>query len=261
MTRPNLDHARLAQVVVAVDGPSGSGKSSVSRAVASELGLRYLDTGAMYRAMTWWMLERGVPLTDVAQIARLADQPLVVPGTDPDAPTITVDGVDVSGPIRGDDVTVAVSAVSAVPAVRACLVRLQREAIDGGGIVVEGRDIGTVVAVDATVKVFLTASEEARALRRTAEHSAADQPEAADVDATKQSLQRRDRIDSNRPASPLRRADDATEIDATDLTLDQVVEAVTSLVLDRVNALSQHEAGTDVRGAGDVAAHKDKVNQ
>ena len=248
MTRPNLDRARLAQLVVAVDGPSGSGKSSVSRAVASELGLRYLDTGAMYRAMTWWMLERGVPLTDVAQIARLAEQPLVAPGTDPDAPTIIVDGVDVSGPIRGDEVTAAVSAVSAVPDVRACLVRLQREAIDGGGIVVEGRDIGTVVAVDAHVKVFLTASEEARALRRTVEHSAADQPEAADVDATKASLKRRDRIDSNRPSSPLRRADDATEIDATSLTLEQVVAAVVALVSAKLEALNE-------------TIPKDKVNQ
>ena len=248
MTRPNLDRARLAQVVVADDGPSGSGKSSVSRAVASELGLRYLDTGAMYRAMTWWMLERGVPLTDVAQIARLAEQPLVAPGTDPDAPTIIVDGVDVSGPIRGDEVTAAVSAVSAVPDVRACLVRLQREAIDGGGIVVEGRDIGTVVAVDADVKVFLTASEEARALRRTVEHSAADQPEAADVDATKASLKRRDRIDSNRPSSPLRRADDATEIDATSLTLEQVVAAVVALVSAKLEALNE-------------TIPKDKVNQ
>ena len=116
-----------------------------------------------------------------------------------------------------------------------------------------------MVAVDADVKVFLTASEEARALRRTAEHSAADQPEAAAVDATKQSLQRRDRIDSNRPASPLRRADDATEIDATDLTLDQVVDAVTGLVLDRVLALSQMEAGTGSTEGRD--ANKDRVNQ
>jgi CMP/dCMP kinase len=236
MTRANVDPARLARVVVAVDGPSGSGKSSVSRQVAAELGLRYLDTGAMYRAVTWWMLHHGVDLDDAAAITARADQPVVALGTDPAEPNLTVDGVDVAVPIRGDDVTAAVSAVSAVPAVRARLAGLQREAIGQGGIVVEGRDIGTVVAPDAEVKVFLTASEQARAVRRAAEHSVNDQNESVDVDATAASLRRRDSLDSTRPTSPLRKAADAIEIDATDRTLEQVVEAVTALVLDRTRA-------------------------
>lgn len=225
-----MDGAAVADrtgVVVAVDGPSGAGKSSVSRGVASALGLRYLDTGSMYRALTWWMLEHGVDVRDAGAVAALASKPELDVGTDPAAPTIRVDGMDVEGPIRTDRVTAAVSAVSAVPEVRARLVQLQRRAIGSGGIVVEGRDIGTSVVPDADLKVFLTASEEARAARRAAEHSDAD-PEATRVDQA-----RRDRLDSSRPASPLRRADDAVVVDATDLTLDGVVERVVQLVTER----------------------------
>jgi len=234
MTRPKVDPARLARVVVAVDGPSGSGKSSVSREVARRLGLRYLDTGAMYRAVTWWMDAQGVDVHDPAAVTALAETPDLAPGTDPTSATIAVDGTDVTGPIRSDEVTAAVSAVSAVPAVRARLARIQRSVIAAGGIVVEGRDIGTVVAPEAEVKIYLTASEQARALRRTAEHSAIDQPAASDVDATRASMLRRDHLDSSRPTSPLRRAADAVEIDATDLSLDEVVETVVQLVLTRV---------------------------
>ncbi|MGN6577788.1 MAG: (d)CMP kinase, partial [Nocardioides sp.] len=140
-------------VVVAMDGPSGSGKSSTSRGVAARLGLRYLDTGAMFRAMTWWMLEHGIDVEDADAVAAKADAPLLVSGTDPLAPTITVDGEDVSGPIRSAEVTAAVSPVSAVPEVRARLLQLQRDIIGDGGIVVEGRDIGTVVWPHAEVKV------------------------------------------------------------------------------------------------------------
>jgi CMP/dCMP kinase len=246
MTRHQVEPSRLARVVVAVDGPSGSGKSSVSRAVALRLGLRYLDTGAMYRAVTWWLTSRGVNLQDTAAIAVLAATPDVIPGTDPAAETIIIDGTDVTGPIRTDEVTAAVSAVSAVPAVRARMAELQRSIIGRGGIVVEGRDIGTVVAPSADVKIFLTASEQARALRRAAEHSAVDQPDSSQVDATRSAMQRRDRLDSSRPTSPLRRADDAVEIDATDLTLEEVVETVSRLVLDRV---------------GDAAGGRDRVSQ
>jgi cytidylate kinase len=229
--------AEPQDVIVAVDGPSGSGKSSVSRAVASRLGLRYLDTGSMYRAMTWWILQQRIHVHDPAVVAAVAGRPAIVAGTDPQAPSIEVDGVDVSGPIRSDEVTAAVSAVSAVPEVRSRMVQLQRAAIGTGGIVVEGRDIGTAVAPQAQVKVFLTASEHARAQRRAAEHS------AADPETTKVSIRRRDQLDSSRPASPLRRADDATEIDATELTLDQVVQRVVDLVLDRVPASARQESG------------------
>jgi len=215
----------LAGVVVAVDGPSGAGKSSVSRGVAAALGLRYLDTGSMYRALTWWLLERGVDVHDVPTVAALAATPIIDAGTDPSRPSITVDGIDVAGPIRGDDVTASVSAVSAVPEVRARMVQLQREAIGDGGIVVEGRDIGTAVCPDADVKVFLTASEAARAARRAAEHS------DPDPEATREAQARRDRLDSSRPASPLRRADDAVTVDATEMSLDDVVDRVVALVL------------------------------
>ncbi len=257
MSRTQADPSRLARVVVAVDGPSGSGKSSVSRAVAQRLGLRYLDTGAMYRALTWWMTAQGIDIHDAVAVAAAADRPELIPGTDPGAESITVDGTDVSGPIRSDDVTAAVSAVSAVPAVRARMAALQRGLIGAGGIVVEGRDIGTVVAPDAAVKVFLTASEQARALRRTAEHSAVDQPEATEIDATRASMQQRDRLDSSRPTSPLRQAADAVEIDATDLTLDQVVDTVSQLVLDRLSGTSG-TSGTSTTG---TTSDKDKVNQ
>ena len=123
---------RLAEVVVAMDGPSGSGKSSTSRGVATRLGLRYLDTGAMFRAMTWWMLQQGIDVDDPEAVSARVDAPVLVSGTDPAAPTITVDGVDVSGPIRTQEVTSAVSAVSAVPAVRERLLREQRDIIGTG---------------------------------------------------------------------------------------------------------------------------------
>jgi cytidylate kinase len=207
-----------------MDGPSGSGKSSTSRGVASRLGLRYLDTGAMFRAMTWWMLERGIDVDDAAAVAAHADEPVLVSGTDPAAPTITVDGVDVAGPIRSPEVTAAVSAVSAVPEIRARLLRDQREIIGDGGIVVEGRDIGTVVAPGAEVKVYLTADPEARAARRTAELS------GVDVTATREDLLRRDRYDSGRATAPLAMADGAHHIDTTPFTLDEVIEQVVSLV-------------------------------
>ena len=225
-------------VVVAMDGPSGSGKSSTSRGVATRLGLRYLDTGAMYRAMTWWMLEHGVDTEDPQAVAAKADQPVLVSGTDPQAPTITVDGTDVAGPIRGPAVTSAVSAVSAVPEIRERLLREQRDVIGKGDIVVEGRDIGTVVAPDAGVKVYLTADPEARAVRRAAEQA------GSDVDATQQDLVRRDTIDSGRATSPLAMADDAHHIDTTPYTLDQVVAQVVALVvplLDSATADSTRE--------------------
>ncbi|MBB2746942.1 UNVERIFIED_ORG: cytidylate kinase [Microbispora rosea subsp. rosea] len=222
----------MSGLVVAMDGPSGSGKSSASRGVARALGLRYLDTGAMYRAVTWWMLQRGVNLEDAAEIAARSAEPTLVMSTDPDAPGVTVDAVDVNGPIRGPEVTGAVSAVSAVPEVRHRLVALQREIIaeslPGGGIVVEGRDIGTVVAPDAPVKIYLTASAEARALRRTAELN------GTTVEAQRAAMARRDTLDSTRKADPLAMAADAVELDTTPLDLDEVIAEVLRLVKERV---------------------------
>jgi cytidylate kinase len=217
------DHARTG-VVVAIDGPSGSGKSSTSRGVAARLGLRYLDTGAMYRAITWWMLEQGVPVDDPAAVAARITEPAIVSGTDPLAPTITADGVDVAEAIRSAEVTGAVSAVSAVPAVRARLLVLQREVIDGGDIVVEGRDIGAVIAPDAEVKIFLTADAAARAARRAAEEG------GSDLAATESSLLARDQVDSTRKASPLTMADGAVHIDSTPYSLDEVIDLIVGLV-------------------------------
>jgi CMP/dCMP kinase len=220
-------------LVLAIDGPSGSGKSSVSRAVAGRLGLRYLDTGAMYRAATLWMLRHGVDVDDASAVAAHASSPVIFIGTDPAAPAVTLDGVDVSCLIRTPPVTRAVSAVSAVPAVRRRLVAEQQAIVGSGGsggIVVEGRDIGTVVAPDAAVKVFLTASPNARAQRRTAERI----DPSASVQATLADLDRRDRFDSTRAASPLEQAPDAVVVDATDLSLEEVIEAVVDLVRSRI---------------------------
>jgi cytidylate kinase len=217
------DHARTG-VVVAIDGPSGSGKSSTSRGVAARLGLRYLDTGAMYRAITWWMLRHGVPVDDPASVAARCAEPVITIGTDPLAPTITADSVDVAEAIRTPEVTGAVSAVSAVPEVRARLLVLQRDAIDGGDIVVEGRDIGAVVAPDADVKIYLTADAAARAVRRTAEEG------GSDIPATESSLLARDQVDSTRAASPLTIAEGAVHIDSTPYTLDEVVDLIVGMV-------------------------------
>ena len=207
-----------------MDGPSGSGKSSTSRGVAARLGLRYLDTGAQFRAFTAWMIDHEVDFTDPAAIAARAGEPEVVSGTDPDDPTITVDGRDVAVEIRSQAVTDHVSAVASVPEVRRRLLDLQRSIIGEGGIVVEGRDIGSVVAPEADVKVFLTADPSARAARRTAENG------AGSVEATQADLLRRDAIDSGRAVAPAMMPDGAVHIDTTPYTLDEVVEQVVALV-------------------------------
>ncbi|MGW2226243.1 (d)CMP kinase [Streptomyces formicae] len=218
--------AAPAAVIVAIDGPSGTGKSSTSKAVAAQLGLSYLDTGAQYRAITWWMVHNGIDLTDPSAIAAVAGKPEIISGTDPAAPTITVDGTDVAGPIRTTEVTSKVSAVSAVPEVRARITELQRSIAGSAeqGIVVEGRDIGTTVLPDADLKIFLTASPEARAARRSGELK------GADVKATQEALVKRDAADSTRKTSPLAKAGDAVEVDTTELTLQQVIECVVTLV-------------------------------
>jgi len=209
---------------VAIDGPSGSGKSSTSRGVADRLGLRYLDTGAMYRAITWWMLRQDVDVHDPAAVAARVEEPEILSGTDPLGPTILVDGVDVGLAIRSDEVNAAVSPVAAVPAVRQRLLELQHEIIGAGGIVVEGRDIGSVVAPDADVKVFLTSDASARARRRALEAG------GADIEATREPLLARDEIDTGRTASPLVMADGAVHVDGTAYSLEDVVDLVVSLV-------------------------------
>ncbi|WP_433538352.1 (d)CMP kinase [Micromonospora sp. CA-249363] len=221
------ENVRAERCVVAVDGPSGSGKSTVSRRLAAGIGARYLDTGAMYRAITWAVLRSGVDLTDAASVAKVAGETDLRIGTDPQGYGVTVDGVSVDADIRGPEVTQAVSAVAAVPAVRELLVARQREMIvNAGRMVVEGRDIGSVVAPDADLKVFLTASEAARAARRSAE-------DASDVKATAADLARRDRLDSTRKVNPLAQAPDAVVLDTTELGIDQVVARLRDLLTER----------------------------
>ncbi len=218
---------RISTFVVAVDGTAGSGKSSTSRAVAQTLGLRYLDTGAMYRAATYQALRQQVPPDDVDAVTACVERSRIESGTDPAAPTITLDGEDVSRPIRTDRVTESVSKVSAIPRVRAQLVELQRKTIGAGGIVVEGRDIGTVVAPDAELKVYLTADTDQRAQRRAAEMS---EGQNRDVGAVEAALLRRDAYDSTRAKAPLSAAPDAVAVDTTHFTLDEVVEQIVNLI-------------------------------
>ncbi len=220
--------------VIAVDGPAGSGKSSVCRGAAERLGLRYLDTGAMYRAMTWAVLDAGVDVDDPAAVAAAAAAVVISSGTDPIDPTIYVGQTDVAGPIRGDAVTGAVSAVSAVPAVRERLVAIQRDEVAaataaGAGIVVEGRDITTVVLPDADLKLFVTADPAVRAARRAAQDADLGKP-AVDVGQTETALRERDAKDSSRATSPLAQAEDAVVLDTTHLTLDEVIDHVCVLV-------------------------------
>jgi cytidylate kinase len=209
--------------VIAIDGPAGSGKSTVARCVAARLGLDYLDTGAMYRAVAFEAIRRGVDPDDAPRVAELTRQ-LELSVDD----KVVVNGTDATVEIRGPEVTRAVSSVAANPDVRHELVLRQREwARARGGGVMEGRDIGTVVFPDAEVKVFLTASEDARATRRTKEMLERDYDEVA------ADMARRDRIDSTRAASPLSAAPDAVQLDTTQLTSDQVVDHVLALVATR----------------------------
>jgi len=201
--------------VIAIDGPSGSGKSTVARTLARRLGLDYLDTGAMYRAVAFAALRRGVDPDDVDVVAGFVEGLEL----EPDGPNIRVDGVDASVEIRGPEVTSAVSFVARNPAVRADMVRRQRAWIGAhGGGVVEGRDIGTEVWPEAELKVFLTADLAVRAARR-GEETGRD-----DHSAVAEDLVRRDTIDSSRAVSPLTRADDAVVVDTTDCTIEDIVE-------------------------------------
>ena len=222
--------------VVAIDGPSGTGKSTVAKRLALQLDAAYLDTGAMYRAVTLAALRAGVDVHDAAAVAALLPELELRVGIDPGAPTVRLDGEDVAAEVRGSAVTLAVSPVSAIPAVRGYLVAKQRRIIDealaeAGGIVVEGRDIGSAVAPEAGLKIYLTAAAGTRARRRTAQDSAAGRDTT--VDATLADVRRRDAFDSSRAASPLRKAPDAVEVDTTELDVTGVLDQLRSLVDER----------------------------
>jgi CMP/dCMP kinase len=244
---PLSGSASAPTLVIAIDGPSGSGKSTVARRVAAALQLRYLDTGAIYRALTWAVLDKDIDPDDVDGVLAVAGVAQIRVSTDPHAQAVSVDGRDVATAIRGPEVTGAVSAVSAIPQVRERLVALQRAIIGAGGIVVEGRDIGTVVAPQSPVKIFLTASPETRAARRSAdaETSVGDR----DVSSVQADLARRDTLDSTRATSPLAMAPDAVQLDSTAMDEDAVVTRVLDLVAERSRELasSSHSTGHGAR--------------
>jgi CMP/dCMP kinase len=205
--------------VIAIDGPAGAGKSTVARALAHRLGLDYLDTGAMYRAVTWVAMQRGV-LGDAVAVADLARQVVLDIGES----SVQADGHDVTAVIRTPEVTAAVSAVAANSAVRAELVRRQRAwAHERGGGVLEGRDIGSVVFPDAVAKLYLTASPRVRAERRVAESG-------GDIDQIEADIARRDGFDSNRTDSPLREADGSVVVDTTGLDIDEVLDRIVAII-------------------------------
>jgi cytidylate kinase len=219
--------ADLGSLVVAIDGPAGAGKSTVARAVARRLGLRYLDTGAMYRAVTLAALERGIDPHDAPSLGGLAADVDLQSGTDPERPTICIGSRDVTVAVRRPDVTTAVSPVAAVPEVRRALVARQQAIIGGGGIVVEGRDIGRVVAPHAQLKIFLTASGEERARRRRRQAEPGTGRTRPDV---QQELERRDRLDAGRAVSPMTKDPDALEIDSTEVDAERVADMIVGRV-------------------------------
>jgi cytidylate kinase len=219
---------------ITLDGPSGTGKSSVARGVAARLEAAYLDTGAMYRAATVAVLDAGGDPEDAVAVARTVATARIEVGTEAGVELVQVDGVDVAARIRGVEVTRNVSAVSAVPAVRRQLVDQQRALVAAAdAVVVEGRDIGTVVLPDATLKIYLTAAPEVRAERRAGQLGITD---PAEIDALAHDLRRRDEYDSSRADSPLRPAEDAIVVDSTDLDQQGVVERIVELAASTVGA-------------------------
>lgn len=216
------------RLIVAIDGPTAAGKSTAGRALAAALGYVYIDTGAMYRAVGWKALEEGADLDDAEGLTALASRTRIGVGGDPLAPTVTVDGRDVTGLLRTPAVDAAASKVSTVPGVRAALVEQQRAIGREGGVVMDGRDIGTHVFPDAHVKFFFTARPEVRAHRRHDENLARGRDES--LSATLAAIEERDRRDQTRAAAPLRCADDAVHIDTTDLSRDAILGKMLEIV-------------------------------
>ncbi|MGC9359954.1 MAG: (d)CMP kinase [Anaerolineae bacterium] len=231
----------MGEITIAIDGPAASGKSTVGEGVARQLGYVYLDTGVMYRAVTWAALDRGIPIEDEAAVSQLAEdleirvlRPTVDDGRQY---TVLADGIDITWEIRSAEVNRGVSPVSAYPGVRRALTARQRAIGKEGGVVMVGRDIGTVVLPDAEVKVYLDASLQERARRRHLEDQR--RGKESDLDEVMAELERRDQIDSTRAAAPLRPADDATIIDSTNMTANQVVDRILALVREKTDALAE----------------------
>ncbi|MNK60782.1 Cytidylate kinase [compost metagenome] len=224
----------MSRLIVAIDGPAGAGKSTVARKVANRLGLLFLDTGAMYRAITWKAMQQGLPLDDAEAITRLAQESRIAlqPGQDGDR--VRIDGQDVTDAIRSPEVTRNVSQVSAHAGVREVLVERQREMSKDGGVVAEGRDIGTVVFPNAPVKIFLVASPMERARRRAKDLEA--KGHTVDLEELAAEIARRDAYDSNRAVSPLKPAADAVHVDTDTMTAEQVVDRILAIAQERQEA-------------------------
>lgn len=224
-------------MIVAIDGPAGSGKSTVARAMAAREGLTYLDTGAMYRAVTWACLNQNINLSDSEAVAALAQNLNIVLENTETGPTVQVDGQDCTAAIRTPEVDARVSEVAAIPAVREAMVALQRKAGQSADVIAEGRDIGTVVFPQAEVKVFLVADSSARALRRAVQRKGGNlatdaqaQASAEETKAIEVELIERDRKDSSRSVAPLVAAEDAIKIDSTKLSVDEVCNQISELI-------------------------------
>jgi len=216
------------KLIIAIDGPAGSGKSTVGKGVAERLGYQYVDTGAMYRAVAWKALQQRVSLEDSSTVIQLAHDAVIQLRCDHHQFQISIDGTDVTHAIRAPEVSEASSKISAIAGVRQELVAQQRRVGEAGGVVMEGRDIGTVVFPQADVKIFLDATPEARGQRRFAENSESGKPGSREQ--TIEAVRERDRRDASRVASPMVPAPDAIYLDTTRLTVEQVVERILMLV-------------------------------
>lgn len=221
----------MKKIVVAIDGPAGAGKSTIAKLVGEKLGYAYIDTGAMYRSVTWKFLGTGQSF-DEKFIGDLAHQMLIDFKPEANINRVFVDGTEVTDAIRTPEVTASVSKVAAIGSVREAMVDQQRRMGEVGGIIMDGRDIGTVVFPNAQLKIFLTASVEERASRRYKENIAKGQ--ACDLEQLKQEIAARDKADSEREISPLKQAEDAILLDSSDMTIDQVVQTILKMVEEKL---------------------------
>ena len=221
---------------IAIDGPAGAGKSTVAKALARELGAMYLDTGAMYRAFGLAMLRAGVDVNSMSAVAARADDVDITVEYVDGVQHISLAGEDVTTAIREPAVSGAASSVSAVPEVRARMVALQRRIAEGHSVVMDGRDIGTVVLPDAQVKIYLTAGVEVRAMRRYKEYLEKGEP--ADLAAIEEQIRERDWRDMHRDISPLRKADDAVEVDSSDLNIEETLEKILAIVEEKISGMN-----------------------